>query len=187
MRRFGDVPLTEGLHLRPARAADADALHRLFCLPDVYRFLADGAPPPCSVTRAWLTASEEDFAARGYGLWLLWDDNDIVGCVRLSTPASEDWRDGATAELTYVVHPNRWGRGLARRMSETVITHVFGAGRMTRIVASADGPNHASIAVMTRLGMTFARNAMFPLGEGVEYVLQRGDAVFEGEPIPLRD
>lgn len=187
MWRLGDVPLTDPLYLRPACAADADALHRLFCLPDVYRYLADGAPPPRSATESWLTASATDFASRGWGLWLLCDDSHgIAGCVRLSTPASEDWIDDATAELTYVVHPDRWGSGLATRMSETVIAQVFATGRVRRIIAGADGPNHASVAVMKRLGMRFARTATYPLGEGVEYVLHRADAAFKGEPIPLR-
>ncbi|NJN52818.1 MAG: GNAT family N-acetyltransferase [Gammaproteobacteria bacterium] len=178
-------PAASRLYLRPVSADDEDTLHALFCMPDVYRYLADGAPPPLTATRAWMAASAKDFAAHGYGLWLLLDAGELIGCVRLSTPAAEDWVDGNTAELTYVLRPDQWGTGLATRMSESVIAHVFDAGRITRIIAGADGPNHASVAVMKRLSMTFARTATYPLGQGVEYLLRAQDASFQREPIPF--
>ena len=70
-------------------------------------------------------------------------------------------------------------------MTESILAHVFAAGRIQRIIASADGPNHASVAVMKRLGMTFVRTAMYPLGEGVEYLLHRGDALLQRQRIAI--
>jgi ribosomal-protein-alanine N-acetyltransferase len=166
--------MADDLYLRRARVDDAAALNALFAMPDVYHYLADGAPPPRSATAAWLDASAHDFATRGFGLWLLFTAaNELVGCVRVATPIAADLADPLTAELTYVVHPHHWRRKLATRMSVTVLTIAFEEGQMTRIVAGADAPNHASIAVMQRLGMTFLRHATYPAGPGVEYFIDR--------------
>ena len=38
--------------LRRATDSDLEAVHGLLCLPPVYRYLADGAAPPRSLTQA---------------------------------------------------------------------------------------------------------------------------------------
>jgi RimJ/RimL family protein N-acetyltransferase len=57
----------------------------------------------------------------------------------------------------------------------------FEAGHVEQIVAGADMPNTASVAVMRRLGMTFLRTVQYPLGPGVEYVYRHDDPA----PMPL--
>jgi hypothetical protein len=46
---------------------------------------------------------------------------------------------------------------------------------ISTVFAGADGPNRASQSVMRRLAMRFRRAVEYPLGPGVEYVLQRDD------------
>jgi hypothetical protein len=62
-----------------------------------------------------------------------------------------------------LLHPRWWGHGLATRMSWTVMHQAFEAGHVEHIVAGADTPNTASVAVMRRLGMQVLRTVQYPL------------------------
>ena len=157
--------------LRPVADEDTDRLYALMCIPEVYRYLADGVVPPRAVLEYWVARNHTDFAAHNIGLWVLEDDHAVLaGCVRLESQVG-----ARSAELTYVLHPQCWGLGLATRMSWTVIQHALQSGDVDQIVAGADQPNTASIAVMRRLGMTFLRFVQYPAGPGVEYVFRRDD------------
>jgi len=167
--------------LRPAAASDADRLHALLTVPEVYRFLGDGVPPPREVVDLWLARSQADFAAAGVGLWLLEDGRGrLDGCVRLEVQGP------ARAELIYALHPRVWGRGLATRMAWTVTSRALRRHGFAEVFAGADAPNTASIAVMGRLGMRFLRPVAYPLGAGVEYRLRRDDAPPAPAPEPIR-
>jgi len=174
----------ERFRLRRARPEDLEPLHRLLCVPEIIRYLADNEPPPLTAVEAWLHKSDEDFARDGVGLWLLASGGHLGGCVRLEVSVQGEAR---TAEITYVLHPDYWGQGLATRMSSAAIRLAFTGGGIDRILAGADDPNEASFAVMERLGMRFVRSVSYPAGPGKEYELRRGDVlVDEGhEPLPI--
>lgn len=156
------------MQLRRVRSEDADEIHQLFCVPEVYEFLADGVAPPRSVADSWIDAATIDAARSSGGLWALTRkvNHRIFGLVRLS---------GATQgrlELTYLLHPEVWGLGHATRMAHTAMAHAFGSGLISAIWAGADAPNAASIAVMKRLGMKYWRSVYYPLGAGLEYIME---------------
>lgn len=169
---------TQNWHLRRVTATDTNALHGLLCIPQVYRYLADNVVPPRSAVEHWIELSDRDFNDCGIGLWVLEDgDGQLAGCVRLeANPADR------SAELTYVLHPQFWGLGLATRMSWTVMQLAFSRGNIEQIIAGADEPNTASFAVMRRLGMTFLRAVQYPMGPGAEYVFRRTDPA--PSPVP---
>ncbi|MGE0621398.1 MAG: GNAT family N-acetyltransferase [Pseudomonadales bacterium] len=158
--------------LRLAEASHGDQLHELFCLPDVYRYLADGAPPAREITSRWIEKSREDREVTPeVGLFrLLGESGRLIGCVRthfLNPPR--------TAELTYVLHPDFRGCGLATSMGWTAMRRAFDSGHVDTVIAGTDDPNTASVAVMRRLGMRFRRKIQNPRWPGVEYVLERLD------------
>jgi ribosomal-protein-alanine N-acetyltransferase len=157
-----------GWYLRRATAQDADEIHALMCVPEVYRYLADGAAPPRSIVEQWIEHSEAQSSASGLGLWLLKRDATLGGCVLL-----EMRMEPRSAELTYLLHPQFWGKGLATRMSWAVIQRAFDSDSVDQVLAGADTPNTASLAVMRRLGMTYLRTVQYPAGPGVEYVYRR--------------
>ena len=161
----------KGWRLRRVADKDTEALYSLMCIPEVYRYLADNTVPPRSVLETWIERSHTDFNEDGIGLWLLEEDEkQPAGCVRL-----EPDRQNRSAELTYVLHPQFWGRGLATRMSWTAMQLAFSNGNFEQIIAGTDEPNTASLAVMQRLGMTFLRTVQYPAGPGLEYVFRRID------------
>jgi RimJ/RimL family protein N-acetyltransferase len=107
----------------------------------------------------------------------------VLGCVRLSRVGD----DTASAELTYVLHPSGWGRGLATAMSRSVIARAFRVPSCESIIAGADLANTRSIEVMKRLGMRFLREVVYPLGPGVEYRLSRSElaSLPPGDSVPF--
>ena len=141
-------------------------MHRLFCIPRVYEYLADGKAPPRDVANAWVSSAQQERSQYGGGLWAISTNEytaNIKGLVRLS-----DHHNG-NMELTYLLHPSIWHKGVATRTAHTIIGACFDKGIVHTIWAGADQPNLASIAVMKRLGMTFRNKAHYPLGPGVEY------------------
>lgn len=178
--------LGQSLMLEPVTAAHGDALHELFCLPAVYRYLADGSPPPRRITTQWIEKSRQDRAVTpAIGLFrLITETERIIGCVRTHLLA-----EPRTAELTYVLHPDFWGRGLATSMGWTAMQRAFDSGCVDTIIAGTDDPNTASRAVMERLGMRFLRHTRNPRWAGVEYVRHRDDPWPEPVPgpLPIRD
>jgi RimJ/RimL family protein N-acetyltransferase len=56
-------------------------------------------------------------------------------------------------------------------MAWSVIEGAFASGQADAVIAGADSPNVASLALMRRLGMRFHQNVTYPLGSGVEYIL----------------
>jgi RimJ/RimL family protein N-acetyltransferase len=130
------------------------------------------------VLESWIAHSPHDFKERGIGLWVLENsEGQLVGCVRLEAhPASR------SAELTYVLHPQFWGMGLATRMSWSVMQRAFAGTNLDQIIAGADDPNTASFAVMHRLGMRFLRHVQYPAGPGKEYICRRTDPA--PSPVP---
>lgn len=157
------------MNLERADKQHETQIHQLFCVPQVYEFLADGAEPPPSVAADWLAGAGADARNHGGGLWVLQDGSpaSVVGLARLAGDEKGE------LELTYMLHPSLWGKGLATRMAHTVMAAAFKAGRADTIWAGADAPNTASIAVMERLGMRFRRDVEYPMGKGVEYTMQR--------------
>ena len=159
----------EADRLRRATSVDGGALHALTSEPAVYRYLGDNRVPPRTVVDAWLDVPAADREA-GLGIWVLVTPNGrIDGAVLLLRDAAP-----RTAELVYLLHPRAWGRGLATRMAWTVMSYAFARGQVDAVIAGADVPNVASIAVMQRLGMQFLRDTVFPLGTGVQYQRVRG-------------
>jgi RimJ/RimL family protein N-acetyltransferase len=143
----------------------------------VYRYLTDGTVLSRVRAEQWIARTQAGVVVDGMGLWMLEEsEGHLAGSVSL-----EMQRQPRSAELTYLLHPRYWGQGLATRMSWTVMQRAFESGHVDQIVAGADTPNTASVAVMRRLGMQFLRTVQYPLGPGVEYVYRRDDSA----PVPL--
>ncbi|MDA4848643.1 GNAT family N-acetyltransferase [Hoeflea poritis] len=157
--------------LRPVAEEDIEALHSLLSVEAVFFYLADGVKPERSIAAGWVDESLSDFERFDVGIWCLsgQTDGQISGLARLS-----DY-DHGTMQLTYLLHPDMWGKGLATRMAHTALSMAFRGDHVCEVWAGADKPNAASISVMQRLGMAFQKDVQYPAGEGVEYRITRAD------------
>jgi RimJ/RimL family protein N-acetyltransferase len=144
------VLTTERLVLRPVTLRDHAMLLAHWQAPDVRRFLFDGAIMPDDEITEAIEESTRDFAAAGYGVWLIHekDGADLVGTAGLR-PLEE-----LGLEIFYSLEPGAWGRGYATEAARAVVEHALGPLGLPEVLAEVDEGNTASIRVIERLGLT---------------------------------
>ena len=164
--------MAQNLRLRRGKMNDLDGLYALATIPLVYRYLFDGEPPSRAYIAQRLADRVSESPVGCFGLWFLQDGpRHHLGCVEL-----RPYEIPRTAEITWLLHPDYWGCGLASRMAWSAIESAFESGQVDAVIAGADSPNVASLAVMRRLGMRFHKHVTYPLGSGIEYILHRCNA-----------
>ena len=141
---------TERLVLRPVTADDHAALLAHWTQPDVRRFLFDGAALSAAEVTETIEESIRDFAASGYGIWLieLGQGTGLVGTAGLRP------LEDSGLEIFYSLAPGSWGRGYATEAARAVVEYGLGPLGLPEVLAEVDEGNTASVAVVKRLGMT---------------------------------
>jgi ribosomal-protein-alanine N-acetyltransferase len=131
---------TERLVLRPATAGDHRVLLAHWTLLDVRRFMFDGALLSAAEVADTIGDSVRDFAAGGYGIWLIHEH----GHAEPAGTAGLRPLDDIGLEIFYSLAPGSWGRGYATsvavvtRLGMTPFAVVPGVlGPMTRYRATA--------------------------------------------------
>lgn len=157
----GFAPLkTERLTLRPLRAKDAEAMHRLVNDWEVTRTLAElPYPYPRDLADEWITSTAEQLAGgTGYHLAITGHEGKVeilVGVVGLRVdPASRVGR------LGYWVGRAYWGHGVATEAAGRLTSWAFANLPIDRIAAEVTVGNDASAAVLKRIGFRSTGQAM---------------------------
>lgn len=144
------------LRLRPAREDDLAALHAVLSDAEAMRFWSTPAHKDLGTTHAWLrdmiSAAPEtshDFVVEHQGVVI-----GKAGFYQLP-------------EIGFILHPDYWGRGLAREALEAVIASAFANYRVPQLIADVDPRNAGSLAVLRRLGFieTGRAERTFLIGE----------------------
>jgi [ribosomal protein S5]-alanine N-acetyltransferase len=163
---------TERLSLRPVTADDHAVLLAHWTQPDVRRFLFDGAALSAAEVTETIRESIRDFAASGYGIWLieLGSRAGLVGTAGLR-PLEE-----SGLEIFYSLAPGAWGHGYATEAARAVVEYGLGALGLPEVLAEVDEGNAASVAVVKRLGMTPHAVAPGVLGPMTRYRTTAGIA-----------
>ncbi|WP_135465652.1 bifunctional GNAT family N-acetyltransferase/(deoxy)nucleoside triphosphate pyrophosphohydrolase [Crenalkalicoccus roseus] len=168
---------TERLALRPLRAEDAAALHRLVNDWEVAKTLARVPfPYPRELAGEWIASTWARIAAgEAWHLAIVGEERGeevLIGCVGLTLLRA---REGGAreAELGYWVGRRYWGHGVAPEAAGRLARWGLANLPIERIRASVLQDNHRSAAVLRRLGFREA-------GEGVQEYLSRGG------PMPVR-
>ena len=141
---------TERLVLRPVTADDHAALLAHWTQPDVRRFLFDGAAPSSAEVAETIEESIGDFAARGFGVWLI----ELGSAAGLVGTAGLRPLGGSGLEIFYSLAPDAWGHGYATEAARAVVEYGLGPLGLPEVLAEVDEGNAASVAVVKRLGMT---------------------------------
>ncbi|MDH6108948.1 ribosomal-protein-alanine N-acetyltransferase [Kitasatospora sp. MAP12-15] len=94
---------------------------------------------------AWSDAPQRRFA---YAACI---EDDVVGMGELHI-RSHSHRQG---EITYIVHPRVWGRGVGTAIGHQLLSRGFEDLGLHRIHATCDPRNLASSRLLGRLGMTY--------------------------------
>ena len=150
--------------LRPVTADDHAALLAHWTQPDVRRFLFDGAAPSAAEVAETIEESIRDFAARGFGIWLI-ELGAAAGLVGPATGLASTATGlvgtaglrplgGSGLEIFYSLAPGAWGHGYATEAARAVVEYGLGPLGLPEVLAEVDEGNAASVAVVKRLGMT---------------------------------
>lgn len=136
---------TARLILRPLSPDDAAVLHPVLADADVMRWWSSGPHSSVEETRAYLTHHPGEERWRSWAITRIGDDT-AIGWVSAGAR-----RQGVT-EIGYILNPAAGGQGLAAEAVGAVVERLFARDGQRRIMADVDPDNHASIALLERLG-----------------------------------
>lgn len=90
---------------------------------------------------------------RQFGQWVVFEraSNEVVGLCGLHT--SEDG-----VELSYMLFPRFWGKGLAGEAAAASLEHGFGSLRLDRVIAITQESNIKSCRLLRKIGMQHVKN-----------------------------
>lgn len=147
---------TTRLTLRRARIEDLDAIHAVLGNRQATRFWS--RPPHATIeeSRRWLQ-SMIDAPAEASDDYVVEYEGRVIGKAGF-------WR---LPEIGFILHPDYWGRGLAREALEAVIERVFSRFPVDALIADVDPRNAASLALLNGLGFveTGRAKGTWQLGE----------------------
>lgn len=149
MRIIKAGPLT----LEPQTESHAEEMFRVLSDPAIYEYENE---PPASVE--WLRARygklESRSSADGRERWLNWvirmDDVGLIGYIQATV------HDDGSAGIAYEMASAHWGRGLARRATEAMLSELAGHYGVTTFFAVAKQGNFRSLGLLARLGFSLA-------------------------------
>lgn len=155
--------------LRPVSADDVPALHALWTDPGVRKYLWDDTIISRERAAQVVAASDDDFAAHGFGLWAVHETatGDWIGFCGFRSAGTKE------VELLYGTWPRYWGRGLTTEAARALLSYVFDTLGVAEVVAATDVPNQASARLLERLGMQFERRSLLNGLDTVFYRLSR--------------
>ena len=139
----------EGLTLEPQVAAHAGELYAVIADPTLYEFIDSKEPASEAALRERLTKLETRLSGDGTEHWLNWvvrtAAGDVAGYVQATVTPDH------AAEIAYVLGRAHWRRGygfIASRLMIEELRQRYGA---TRIMATLDPANTASLALLKKL------------------------------------
>lgn len=131
---------TPRLTLRTARPEDLAAMHAVLSSAEATRWWSTPPHLDLDQTRQWLDSmiasgpDHPDFVVEFEGR--------VVGKAGFFRPP----------EIGYILHPDVWGRGVAREACAAAIGHLFAVADHATVTADVDPENAASIRLLEALG-----------------------------------
>ena len=142
---------TDRLRIRPLRDEDLDELHEVCGDPELMRYVGDGRPLSREQTGRWIEKSQANYREHGFGCAAVVarDGGRFLGYCGLVYG-----HGGAEVEIIYALKREFWGGGLASEAARAVLEYGFRECGLSRIVATVDPSNTASVRIVEKLGMT---------------------------------
>ncbi|TXL73884.1 GNAT family N-acetyltransferase [Vineibacter terrae] len=171
-----DTVITARLILRPLIERDAPAYADIRYHPEVARWLpASAGGDPVDNAARTIAYFAQCWASDGHGPWGLFlkegdEEGKLIGHGGLRVIPEFD---GQT-EILYALHPEAWGKGYATELGRVSLRYGFERRGLPSIFAITKPDNHASQAVMTRLGMTYRKRVTYKDIDAVWFEIERG-------------
>jgi len=157
----GRVTETERLVLRKFTVNDAQAMEAVFCDPEVMYSSDDGVESPEWVCNWINELIEKHYPSWGCGKWAIIEKetNEVVGYCGLSK--HPDRCGPNEAELGYRLIKKKWGNGIASEAVGSVCEYGLKTLRLSRIIATVEPGNLASVRVLQKVGMRYESEIMY--------------------------
>lgn len=141
---------TDRLYMRPLTTKDTDALHHLWTLPEIRKYLWNDQIVSRDAVESEVKNSVTSFDDVGWGLWglcLKADPYRVVGFCGLR-------KKDADIEMTVGLDPEFWKMGLATEGATKIIDYCFRQLRVQQIWSFANPSDDAGSALLYRLGLS---------------------------------
>jgi [ribosomal protein S5]-alanine N-acetyltransferase len=143
---------TERLTLRPLVADDAEAYAAMRFHPEVAKWLPPAEGDPVEAARTSIARFAAALHQRRHAPWGVFLEGRLIGHCGLNfVPEFEQ------TEVLWALHPDAWGRGYATEVARAALAYGFDSLDLKLIFAITLADNHASQAVMKRLGLVYRR------------------------------
>ncbi len=148
---------TARLSLRPARAADAEALFAYAADPQVSRFTTWDAYSSLADAHRFLATVLDQYHNGKIGLWAIEHraTQRFIGTIGLSGEGAPGHFAHGRAELSYALAREFWNQGLISEAARAIRDFGFTHWNLNRIEAHCLVPNGASARVMEKIGMKY--------------------------------
>lgn len=151
---------TDRLELREAAADDAPFVLALLNSPGFVANIGDRGVRTEDAARDYIEdRMVAGYRSLGFGMWIVVEraTGRAVGMAGLVR------RDGLDCpDVGYAFSPETWGRGYAQEAAAAVVGHARSVLGMTELAAITSPDNHASMAVLKKIGFTFRRMIRLP-------------------------
>ena len=137
------VLTTRRLVLRRARAAGAEAMHRILSSEEAMRYWSTEPHADLAQTAAWMEQMAAGPRAGETG------DDFLVELQGRVIGKAGCYRD---PEVGFIFDPAFGGRGFAREAVAAVVARAFEVRGLTRLTADVDPRNERSLALLAKLG-----------------------------------
>jgi ribosomal-protein-alanine N-acetyltransferase len=141
---------TVRLVARRWRPDDGEAVFRVYSDAEAMRWVGDGSAISREDCARWLDVTQQNYARRGYGMFLLESRGDasLVGCAGLVHPGGQP-----EAEVKYALLRSHWGRGLASEAVRALLDWGLVTHGLRHVVATTAPENTASHRVLLKCGL----------------------------------
>ncbi|WP_245269087.1 GNAT family N-acetyltransferase [Mesorhizobium sp. WSM2561] len=151
--------------MRPIRASDGDALHRLQCDPLVVQSTMQGIPPTREMSDARLSVYLHEWETYGIGFWMVYEREDS-GDLRFVGRSGVSRFDDTYIQIGCALFGARSGQRIGPESLKPVIEFAFATQPVDRLVALIRPTNTRSLRMHVGLGFSCLRKVIF---KGTEY------------------
>lgn len=160
--------LSERLLLRPFERTDAPAAHEVYRDELVMRWVGTGPVTRPEQTAAMLSGYIEHQRRYGFSFWAVieQDSGRLLGDAGL-------YMRGDRVELGYTLGRDYWGQGYGTEAARACVEAAFEDLRLGELEALVRPENHASAAVLTKLGFGARERVVLHGTPHLRFVLSR--------------
>ncbi|MEU9510683.1 GNAT family N-acetyltransferase [Micromonospora sp. NPDC048170] len=144
---------TGRLLLEPYRPDDAEDFIALLTDPEVGRFMGDGPLTADEAGALFGRVFTKVYADDLFDVWAVRRDGRHVGHAEVKRT---DQVDGH--EIIYALAKPAWGAGLGTELARALVRHGFDTLGLPRVYATVAEANHASLALLGKLGFVHERD-----------------------------